>query len=164
VSQAIEQAQAQQQQTIGADAPVFVQACPGAGKTHVIVSRHLQRPAGSLRGARALVSFTRTARDQMKARCITERHPELARFPHYIGTLDGFIWQFLVSPYLQVPQPEQLLESWAQLPKAEVKLGERAVALSAFTFTLDPDTGREDVDRSVSIQARPFEVALGSGV
>jgi hypothetical protein len=147
VSQAIEHAQAQQQQAIDADAPVFVQACPGAGKTHVIVSRHLRRPAGFLRDGRALVSFTRTARDQMKARCITEGRPELARFPHYIGTLDGFIWQFLVSPYLdELPQPPQLLESWAHLPKAEVKLGTRAIALSAFTFTLDPDALREDVD------------------
>ncbi|MBF6095761.1 UvrD-helicase domain-containing protein [Nocardia cyriacigeorgica] len=145
MSIAIEHAQAEQQYAIYADAPLFVQACPGAGKTHVIVSRHLQRPAGALRSGRALVSFTRTARDQMKARCITEGHPELAQFPHYIGTLDGFIWHFLVSPFLKLPQPPQLLESWAQLARAEVKLGTRAVALSAFTFTLDPDTLREDV-------------------
>ncbi|MCS7484839.1 UvrD-helicase domain-containing protein [Umezawaea endophytica] len=147
MSLAIQHAQAEQQHAIDADAPLFVQACPGAGKTHVIVSRHLQRPSGALRGGRALVSFTRTARDQMKARCITEGHPELAQFPHYIGTLDGFIWQFLVSPYLTLPQPPQLLESWAQLAKAEVKLGTRAVPLSAFTFTLDPDALREDVDK-----------------
>jgi DNA helicase-2/ATP-dependent DNA helicase PcrA len=147
VSLAIEHARAEQQHAIDADAPLFVQACPGAGKTHVIVSRHLQRPTGALRGGRALVSFTRTARDQMKARCITEGHPELAQFPHYIGTLDGFIWQFLVSPYLKLPQPTQLLESWARLHKAEVKLGNRVVPLSAFTFILDPDTAREDIDK-----------------
>jgi DNA helicase-2/ATP-dependent DNA helicase PcrA len=93
------------------------------------------------------VSFTRTARDQMKARCINEGRPELVQFPHYIGTLDGFIWQFLVSPYLKLSQPPQVLDSWAQLPKAEVRLGTRAVALSAFTFTLDPDTVREDVNQ-----------------
>ncbi len=145
MSQTIEHTQTQQQQAVDADAPVFVQACPGAGKTHVIVSRHLQRPTGSLRGGRALVSFTRTARDQMKTRCITEGRPDLAQFPHYIGTLDGFIWQFLVSPYLQTPQPAQLLESWAQLPKAEVALGKGTIALSAFTFTFDPNTEREDV-------------------
>jgi DNA helicase-2/ATP-dependent DNA helicase PcrA len=147
VSRANEHAQTEQQHAIDADAPLFVQACPGAGKTHVIVSRHLQRPAGALRDGRALVSFTRTARDQMKSRCITEGRPELAQFPHYIGTLHGFIWQFLVSPYLQLPQPPQLLESWAQLPKAKVKLGTRSVALSAFTFTLDPDTLYEDVNK-----------------
>jgi len=145
VSHAIEHAKTQQQQAIDAEAPVFVQACPGAGKTHVIVSRHLQYPTGSLRGGRALVSFTRAARDQMKTRCITEGRPDLAQFPHYIGTLDGFIWQFLVSPYLQTPQPAQLLDSWAQLPKAEVALGKGTIALSAFTFTFDPDTEREDL-------------------
>lgn len=146
MNEGFERAKAQQQQAIDADAPVFVQACPGAGKTHVIVSRHLQRPSGRLRGGRALVSFTRTARDQMKARCAREGHPELAQFPHFIGTLDRFIWQFFVSPYRQQSPPAQPLESWARLPKAEVKLGGRAVALSAFTFTLNPDTLREDVE------------------
>lgn len=145
MSQAIEDAQTQQQQAIDADAPVFVQACPGAGKTHMIVSRHLRRPAGSLRGGRALVSFTRTARDQMKTRCITEGRPNLAQFPHYIGTLDGFIWQFLVSPYLKTPETAQLLESWAQLPKAAVTLGKGTIHLSAFTFTFNPDTECEHV-------------------
>jgi hypothetical protein len=146
VNEDLERAKAQQQQAIAAAAPVFVQACPGAGKTHVIVSRHLQRPSGVLRGGRALVSFTRTARDQMKARCAREGHAELAQFPHFIGTLDSFIWQFFVSPYRQQPQPAQPIESWARLPKAVVKLGGRAVPLSAFTFTLNPDALQEDVE------------------
>ena len=141
----LDEAQARQQQAIDADAPLFVEACPGAGKTHVIVSRHLRQTQHRLRGGRALISFTRTARDQMQSRCAAEGHPELGQFPHFIGTLDSFIWQFLVAPYRAAGQPGKPLESWGQLPKAAVTVNGRDAPLSAFTFTLDLDRRAENV-------------------
>lgn len=139
------EAQAHQRQAIDADAPLFVEACPGAGKTHVIVSRHLRQSHQRLRGGRALISFTRTARDEMQSRCVAEGRPELGEFPHFIGTLDSFIWQFLVAPYRPAGQPGKPLESWAHLPKAAVTVNGRDVPLSAFTFTLDLDRRVENV-------------------
>lgn len=141
----LDEAQRLQRHAIEADAPLFVQACPGAGKTHVIVSRHLRQDHHRLRGGRALVSFTRTARDQMQTRCVTEGHPELGQFPHFIGTLDSFIWQFLVAPYRPADQPGKPLESWAHLPKVTVTVRGRSIPLSAFTFTLDIERRAENV-------------------
>ncbi|MEV6096219.1 ATP-dependent helicase [Nocardia sp. NPDC051981] len=138
-------AEAQQRLAIDTLPPLFIEACPGAGKTHVIVSRHIQRPSPSLRGGRALISFTRNARDQMKSRCITAGRPELTRFPHFIGTLDAFIWQFIVRPYLPEPKLAQRIESWRHLPNAEATISNRAVPLAAFDFKLDPKTQGEIV-------------------
>lgn len=144
---AIEQAVAAQEQAIAAAAPLFVRACPGAGKTHVIVSRHLRGPSASLRHGRALLSFTRAAAAQMRRRCHREGRPEAAAFPHYIGTLDAFIWDVLVVPHLSAGTPLRLLDSWDRV-QAEVKL-DRTVPLSGFTFQRDPgadqDTIRQDL-------------------
>lgn len=145
MNDAEEQIDDQQQHAITTPAPAFVQACPGAGKTHVIVSRHLRGQAPALRAGRALVSFTRTARNEMANRCVAEGRSELTQFPHYIGTLDGFIWQFLASSYLPSTQPARLLESWAQLGKANVTLAGRSILLRSFAFTLDPQTVAEDI-------------------
>ncbi|MEO3830384.1 ATP-dependent helicase [Actinomadura sp. B10D3] len=138
-----ELAAAQQEKAITALAPLYVQACPGAGKTHVIVSRHLAQPASLLRHGRALISFTRTARDQMAERCRAEGRADLAGFPHFIGTMDSFIWDFLVFPHLPTDRPWQLFDSWSAV-RATVQL-DRTVPLDAFTFTFDPCSGVESV-------------------
>ncbi|KWW97663.1 hypothetical protein TH66_19175 [Carbonactinospora thermoautotrophica] len=71
-------AKAQQEQVAAAPAPLFVPACPGAGKTHTIVRRHIIQPAASaLRGGRALISFTRVAAGEPRARCLQENRPDL---------------------------------------------------------------------------------------
>jgi len=143
MSSHVEQAIAAQERAITAPAPLFVRACPGAGKTHVIVSRHLRGPAVALRHGRALLSFTRAAAAQMRRRCHREGRPEATAFPHYIGTLDAFIWDVLVEPHLPASAPLQLLDSWERL-QAEVKL-DRQVPLGAFTFQRDPQTGQESI-------------------
>jgi hypothetical protein len=140
-------AQVQQERAITALAPLYVPACPGAGKTHVIVSRHLALPSGTLRQGRALISFTRTARDQMAERCRAEGRPDLVGFPHFIGTMDAFIWDFLVCPYLPADRAWQLSDSWSAV-RATVEL-DRKVPLDAFVFTFDPSTGVESVPEHV---------------
>ncbi|MEV0307184.1 ATP-dependent helicase [Nonomuraea fuscirosea] len=140
-----EGAEAQQQSAVTALAPLYVPACPGSGKTHVIVARHLTHPAGHFRQARALISFTRTARNQMGERCRAEGRAELAAFPNFIGTMDSFLWEFLVRPYLSAARQWQLVDTWAALG-AEVKL-DRTVALAEFPFVIDPDNGRERISQ-----------------
>jgi superfamily I DNA/RNA helicase len=143
----VEQAVAAQERAITAAAPLFVRACPGAGKTHVIVARHLRGPSVQLRQGRALLSFTRAAAAQMRRRCQLEGRPEAAAFPHYIGTLDAFIWDVLVEPHRPAGSPLRLLDSWDRV-QAEVTL-DRTIPLSGFTFQRDlgasQDTIRQDL-------------------
>lgn len=100
---------------------VRVNACPGAGKTRVIVDRHLERELPARQG-RAIASFTRTAGSELRRRCLEAGRPESASFPHFIGTLDAFIWFHLVRPYLRPlakgGRSWRRLESWAQHPAA----------------------------------------------
>ncbi|MEU6722005.1 DEAD/DEAH box helicase [Nonomuraea sp. NPDC046802] len=140
-----EGAEAQQQSAVTALAPLYVPACPGSGKTHVIVARHVTHPAGHFRQARALISFTRTARNQMGERCRAEGRAELAAFPNFIGTMDSFLWEFLVRPYLSADRQWQLVDMWAALG-AEVKL-DRTVALAEFPFVIDPDNSQERISQ-----------------
>jgi DNA helicase II / ATP-dependent DNA helicase PcrA len=78
----------------------FVAACPGAGKTRVMVER-----ARQLLGARptargiAFLSFTIAAVSELEDRLRREGLVETPAFPHFIGTFDAFLWQFLVAPF-----------------------------------------------------------------
>lgn len=113
---------------------VGAQACPGAGKTRTVVERHLSRPVPSRQG-RAVLSFTKVAGAEVRKRCVQAGHPELARFPHYIGTFDTFVWRHLVRPYLR-PNPEKTwhrLESWGDHPAAR----RDGVTLDDFRFEYD---------------------------
>ncbi|MFB7109208.1 UvrD-helicase domain-containing protein [Streptomyces sp. NPDC056291] len=98
---------------------VRAEACPGAGKTRTIVERHLACPAGPRQG-RALVSFTKVAGREIRKRCVDDGRPELAQFPHFIGTFDAFVWRHLLRPYL-LPKPGKIwqrLEEWSDHPQA----------------------------------------------
>ncbi|MEV5910524.1 UvrD-helicase domain-containing protein [Streptomyces chartreusis] len=134
-------AEAQQQAAIAAPAPVFVPACPGAGKTHVITSRHLQSPRQLLRQGRALISFTRVARDQMARRCRQAGRADLVQAPHFIGTLDSFLWEFLVKPRRAADPVPRLLESWASV-KTPVEGMDREIPLHRFPMTVDPSQNK----------------------
>ncbi|MFI1989096.1 UvrD-helicase domain-containing protein [Actinoplanes sp. NPDC020271] len=145
---AAEQAVAAQQQAITTPAPLFVRACPGAGKTHVIVTRHLRGPAATLRGGRALLSYTRAAAQQIRDRCHRLGRPDATEYPHYIGTLDGFIWNHLVIPHRPPDRALQLLDSWDRV-NAAVTLNHRTVPLSAFTFVCRTGTFADDIRRDL---------------
>jgi DNA helicase-2/ATP-dependent DNA helicase PcrA len=149
---AAEQAVAAQHRAITTRAPLYIRACPGAGKTHVIVTRHLRGPATTLRGGRALLSYTRAAAQQIRDRCHRLGRPDATDYPHYIGTLDGFIWNHLVIPHRSPHRALQLLDSWDRL-NAQVTLNHRTVPLSAFTFTCQPGTYADDIRRDLLPQA-----------
>jgi hypothetical protein len=139
-------AEAQQKAAMAVTAPAYVPACPGAGKTHVITSRHLQSPRRLLRQGRALISFTRVARDQMARRCRQAGRADLVQAPHFIGTLDSFLWEFLVKPRRAADPAPRLLESWASI-KAPVEGMDREISLHRFPMAIDPsqEQARETV-------------------
>lgn len=101
-----------QQDLTTADPPFAVTACPGAGKTRIIVDRHINRPVPARQG-RAITSFTRVAAATINRRCQAENRLDLTDHPHFIGTFDTFLWQHLVRPYLPADRSWQRLDSRA---------------------------------------------------
>lgn len=88
----------------------IVRACPGAGKTRVLIARVRRlladdRGNGRGRGI-AMLSFTRAAISELQARLMEESLLPSPSFPHFLGTFDSFIWKFLVTP-LGIPDLDQ---------------------------------------------------------
>lgn len=78
----------------------YVIACPGAGKTRVLIERarilFQSIPPG--RGV-AFLSFTQAAVFELDTRLRQEGLLPTPVFPSFIGTFDSFVWQFLVAPF-----------------------------------------------------------------
>lgn len=78
----------------------FIAACPGAGKTRVMVERARKLlNSGATGRAIAFLSFTIAAVSELDDRLRREGLVDTPAFPHFIGTFDGFLWQFLVAPF-----------------------------------------------------------------
>jgi UvrD/REP helicase N-terminal domain len=134
------EAYAAQQQVITADPPFATIACPGAGKTRVIVDRHLSRAVPARQG-RAITAFTRVAAAEVHRRCAQAGRLDLTDHPHFIGTLDTFLWLHLVRPFLPPDRTWRRLESWRDAParSAEFVCG-RTYHLADAEFSYDPQT------------------------
>lgn len=90
----------EQARIIGHDGSAFVSACPGAGKTRVLIerARRLLAYRSPGRGI-AFLSFTTAAISELEDRLRREKLIEAPAFPHFIGTFDAFLWQFLIAPF-----------------------------------------------------------------
>jgi DNA helicase-2/ATP-dependent DNA helicase PcrA len=90
----------EQQKVIGHAGSAFISACPGAGKTRVLVERArlLLKDKKAEEGI-AFLSFTNAAVSELEARLRQEASFPSPPFPHFIGTFDSFLWQFLVAPF-----------------------------------------------------------------
>lgn len=90
----------EQARIIGHDGSAFVSACPGAGKTRVLIerARRLLADRSPGRGI-AFLSFTTAAISELEDRLRREKLIEAPAFPHFIGTFDAFLWQFLIAPF-----------------------------------------------------------------
>lgn len=90
----------EQQRVIEHTGSAFIAACPGAGKTRVMVerARRLISDGPTVRGI-AFLSFTIAAVFELEDRLRREGLVETPVFPHFIGTFDAFLWQFLVAPF-----------------------------------------------------------------
>lgn len=90
----------EQQRIIEHDGSAFIAACPGAGKTRVMVERARQLLSGRTAGQGiAFLSFTIAAVSELEDRLRREGLVETPAFPHFIGTFDAFLWQFLIAPF-----------------------------------------------------------------
>ena len=90
----------QQRDIIQHETSAFISACPGAGKTRCIVERARSSLAESkdYRGM-AFLSFTNAAVTELQTRLFEKQLLPSPPFPHFIGTFDSFIWQFMVAPF-----------------------------------------------------------------
>jgi superfamily I DNA/RNA helicase len=134
----------QQQRVVHGMAPMYVQACPGAGKTRVIVERHLSRPVTGARRGRALVSFTNVACAEIVQRCADSRRDDLLRFPHFVGTIDTFLWRYLVRPFIEPDRLRHRIDTWDRINAVVTVKGQtydHKIRLSDFQFHHDLDTG-----------------------
>lgn len=90
----------EQQQVIEHAGSAFIAACPGAGKTRVMVERARKLLGGKPTGCGiAFLSFTIAAVSELEGRLRQEGLVETPAFPHFIGTFDAFLWQFLIAPF-----------------------------------------------------------------
>jgi len=90
----------EQKRIVEHDGCAFVSACPGAGKTRVLVERArvLLKDRSTGKGV-AFLSFTNAAVSEFEQRLRHEGLLPSPAFPHFVGTFDGFVWQFLVAPF-----------------------------------------------------------------
>ncbi|MEA5358286.1 UvrD-helicase domain-containing protein [Amycolatopsis sp., V23-08] len=133
----------QQQDAVRHPAPLYVQACPGAGKTRVIVDRHLAEGQG--RRGRAVLSFTNVACSEVARRCHEAGKPELAEFPNFVGTIDTFLWRYLLRPFLGSGKLWRRIDSWDRIDAStEVGTGpnRHKVFLNDFQWSREPGAAR----------------------
>ena len=90
----------EQQRVIEHAGSAFISACPGAGKTRVMVER-ARKLLGNGRAGRgiAFLSFTIAAVSELEDRLRREGLVETPAFPHFIGTFDAFLWQLVIAPF-----------------------------------------------------------------
>ncbi len=128
---------------------IAVCACPGSGKTRTVVDRFLMRTrtASSRRGI-AVLSFSRVAAKEIRNRCRQEGLDQLLCFPHFVGTLDGFVGRFIFRPVMQASsrRPVDTVESWDAIDAVVHVAGVRSqgVPLSAFL----PDIERVRLEKT----------------
>lgn len=134
----------QQSAVANCEAPLFVPACPGAGKTCVLVDRFIASTENEKARGVAVVSFTNRAAEEVSQRA-TESSRRALRFPHFVGTFDRFIATYIARPHL--PGPVQIVESWQRLGAVVKARGVRG------SFSLDDFYSQ--VDGSISYRARP---------
>ena len=90
----------EQERVLAHDGSAFVAACPGAGKTRVLVERARTLLSGKTNGKGiAFLSFTNAAVSEFQQRLRREGVLPSPPFPHFIDTFDAFVWQLLMAPF-----------------------------------------------------------------
>jgi superfamily I DNA/RNA helicase len=125
---------------------LYVEACPGAGKTHAIVQRYLERPVHHPRKGVALLSFTNVAADEARRRAAGR--PDLLHVPNFIGTIDAFINRFVVAPSMLAERgiSPVFRDSWALVAGTTIDAGGR-VKPSLDAFVIEKGVAVLDVER-----------------
>lgn len=84
--------------------PMDVAACPGSGKTTLLVAKLaiLAEKWGYRTRGICVLSHTNTARSEIESKLgNTNAGRRLLSYPHYVGTIHGFVNEFLAVPWLR---------------------------------------------------------------
>lgn len=123
----------QQQGVVTHDGLGVVRACPGSGKTRALAARVAYRMSKweSRRSGIAALSFTNVAVEELKSGLQELGFEVPGANPHFVGTIDSFIYQYITGPHLSalIPdirsRPETILQEqdvWiADIPAFRVK-------------------------------------------
>ena len=107
---------------------IDVAACPGSGKTTLLVAKLAilaENWSGRTRGI-CVLSHTNRAREVIEAKLgNTKAGRNLLSYPHYVGTIHGFVNEFLALPWLRsLGYPINTIETeicqkrrWQKLPR-----------------------------------------------
>lgn len=129
---------------------VFLQACPGSGKTHAIIERvrllgHDLAPRQGI----AVLSYTNAAVDEFRDRVARSDLEHALRYPSFTGTLDAFVRHFIVLPGgipISANRPT-IFDSWDRIGPIRLRrpnqFGGPAPSLDRF----DPETNTIDAAR-----------------
>jgi DNA helicase II / ATP-dependent DNA helicase PcrA len=81
-----------------------IEACPGSGKTTLLVAKLaiMARHWPSRRQGICVLSHTNVAKDEIQKRLgNTDEGRALLSYPHYIGTIHGFVNEYLSFPWIR---------------------------------------------------------------
>lgn len=94
--------------------PLDVEACPGSGKTTLLVAKLaiLARHWTERRRGICVLSHTNVARREIENRLgYTPEGKRLLSYPHFVGTIHGFVNEFLALPWLRSkPFPIRIID------------------------------------------------------
>lgn len=104
-----------------------IEACPGSGKTTLLVAKLaiLARKWIDQRHGMCVLSHTNVARREIEHRLgSTDQGKRLLSHPHFVGTIHGFVNEFLAIPWLRSkPFPIRMIDDevsqtlrWKKLP------------------------------------------------
>lgn len=104
-----------------------IEACPGSGKTTLLVAKLaiLARKWTDRRRGMCVLSHTNVARREIEQRLgSASQGKRLLAYPHFVGTIHGFVNEFLAIPWLRSkPFPIRMINDevtqarrWSKLP------------------------------------------------
>ena len=103
-----------------------VEACPGSGKTTLLVAKLaiLARKWAEPRRGLCVLSHTNVARREIERHLgSTAEGHRLLSYPHFIGTIHGFVNEFLAIPWLRSKRlPIEMIDDEIALRRREQKL------------------------------------------
>lgn len=90
-----------QQSVVDTKGKVILKSCPGSGKTFVVANKILKEiKQWNLKNKGiAVMSFTNVAGKEMEKQINKLSQGYKIGYPHYLGTLDSFISQYLLMPF-----------------------------------------------------------------
>jgi len=138
-----------------------IEACPGSGKTTLLVAKLaiLSRQWKDRTRGICVLSHTNTAREEIEHRLgNTLEGQRLLRYPNYVGTIHGFINEFLALPWLRsLDIPVRTIDD-------DICIGQRWEMLPDWATNILKGATSRDYLRYRSIDFTPGEIRLGKKV